>query len=228
MLQSTTGGVHVSRPDDSLREVPDDSLREVPDDSHHQVTHDTHTASHDELRDALRRVASTFTSQGIPFALAGSYALWSFGAPEPSHDVDFVVAEQDVDAAVAVLTEAGFDVRRPPEGWLFKVAPTAAGPDLVDVLHRINHVPVDRALLDRALTRDVLAVSMPVLPPTEIVIQKLRSLHEHHCDLAPLLPVLRAVREQLDWAALRERTADNPFAEAVLLVCRRLGLDGSR
>ena len=215
-------------PSGSFHEAPSGSFHEAPSGLHHQVTHDPHAASHDELRDALRRVASTFTAQGLPFALAGSYALWSFGAPEPSHDVDFVVAEQDVDAAVAVLTEAGFDVRRPPEGWLFKVAPTAAGPDLVDVLHRINHVPVDRALLDRALTRDVLAVSMPVLPPTEIVIQKLRSLHEHHCDLAPLLPVLRAVREQLDWAALRERTADNPFAEAVLLVCRRLGLDGSR
>ena len=208
--------------------MPSGSFHEAPSGLHHQVTHDTHAASHDELRDALRRVASTFTAQGLPFALAGSYALWSFGAPEPSHDVDFVVAEQDVDAAVAVLTEAGFDVRRPPKGWLFKVAPTAAGPDLVDVLHRINHVPVDRALLDRAQTRDVLAVSMPVLPPTEIVVQKLRSLHEHHCDLAPLLPVLRAVREQLDWAALRERTADNPFAEAELLVSGRLGLDDSR
>jgi hypothetical protein len=40
--------------------------------------------------------------------LAGSYALWAYGVPEPSHDVDLVVIESDVTTAVATLTEAGF------------------------------------------------------------------------------------------------------------------------
>jgi hypothetical protein len=42
--------------------------------------------------------------------LAGTYALWAFGAPEPSHDVDLVVAESDVASAEATLTDAGFAV----------------------------------------------------------------------------------------------------------------------
>ena len=52
-----------------------------------------------DSRDALRRTASALKSDGPPFALAGSFALWAHGAPEPTHDVDFVVAESDVEAA---------------------------------------------------------------------------------------------------------------------------------
>ncbi|TRW81524.1 nucleotidyltransferase family protein [Mycolicibacterium sp. 018/SC-01/001] len=184
--------------------------------------------SPDDLREALRRAASALKAEGPPFALAGSFALWVYGAPEPSHDVDFVVAESDVEAAAAALTKAGFDIRRPPEDWLFKAALSVDGPALVDVLHQINRVPVDPQMIAEAPTMDVLALSMPVLTPAEVILQKLRSLHEHHCDFAKLLPVVRGVREQLDWAALRTQTADNPFAATFLDLCARLGIDAER
>ncbi|AFM16496.1 protein of unknown function (DUF1814) [Mycolicibacterium chubuense NBB4] len=180
--------------------------------------------SHDELRAALRRAASALKADGPPFALAGSYALWAHGAPEPLHDVDFVVAEADAEAAATTLSKAGFDIRRPPEDWLFKAAFTVDGPAVVDVLHHINRVPVDPAMIERAAVRDVLAVAMPVLSPNEVILQKLRALHEHHCDFAALLPPVRAVREQLDWAALRDAASDSPFAASFLLLCDRLGV----
>jgi hypothetical protein len=180
--------------------------------------------SQEVLRTALRRAASALKADGPPFALAGSYALWVHGAPEPSHDVDFVVAEADVEAAASTLSKAGFDIRRPPEDWLFKAALSVDGPPVIDVLHHINRVPVDEAMLGRATECDVLALAIPVLSPTEILVQKLRALHEHHCDFAPLLPLVRAVREQLDWSALRDATSDSPFAAAFLLLCDRLDL----
>ena len=54
------------------------------------------------------------------------------------------------------------------------------------------------------------------------MIAKLQALSEHYCDFGALLPVVRAVREQLDWPELRAETADLPFAEAFLLLCDRL------
>ncbi|MCV7370515.1 hypothetical protein CRI77_20975 [Mycolicibacterium duvalii] len=179
-------------------------------------------ASHEALRAALKRAASALCENGPPFALAGSYALWAHGAPEPLHDVDFVVAEQDVEAAAATLSKAGFDIRRPPEQWLFKAAMSVDAPAVIDVLHQINRVPVEPSMIQRAARRDVLAVCMPVLSPTEVVLQKLRAVHEHHCDFEPLLLSVRAVREQLDWDLLRRQTVDYPFAEAFLLLCNRL------
>ncbi|MGZ8808187.1 MAG: hypothetical protein ACXWZ0_14480, partial [Mycobacterium sp.] len=77
-------------------------------------------ARNDDLRDALKRAASALRGPGPDFALAGSYALWVFGGPEPVHDVDFVVAEPDTEKAAATLKDAGFNIERTPEDWLFK------------------------------------------------------------------------------------------------------------
>ncbi|ORV95763.1 nucleotidyltransferase [Mycobacterium kyorinense] len=178
-------------------------------------------ARNDELREALRHAASALKAHGPQFALAGSYALWVYCAPEPVHDVDLVVAEPDVEVAVKTLAEAGFTIDRTPEDWLFKAY---VGDAVVDVLHRINGVAVDAELIGSGQERDVLAIRMPVLSPTQVVIQKLCALTEHHCDFASLLPSVRAVREQVDWDRVRADTVGNDFAVAFLVLVQRLGI----
>src|SRR3954471_12315864 len=111
----------------------------------------------ERLRAALKRAASALKADGTPFALGGSYALWVHGGPEPEHDVDIVVAEQDADRAAEVLAAAGFTIERPPEDWLFKATVDDA---MVDVLHRLNGVPVEPDLLAAAKTYEVLALPM--------------------------------------------------------------------
>jgi hypothetical protein len=178
-------------------------------------------ARNDELRDALKRAASAFKAHGPEFALAGSYALWVHGGPEPVHDVDFVVAEEDAEIAAKTLGEAGFRVDRPPEDWLFKAC---TGDVVVDVLHRLNGVPVDPTTIRGADVLEVLAIAMAVLAPTLVVTEKLSSLNEHHCDFAALLPAVRAVREQVNWDQVRRDTADHDFATAFLFLTDRLGI----
>jgi hypothetical protein len=179
-------------------------------------------ARNDALRDALKRAASAFKAHGPDFALAGSYALWAHGGPEPLHDVDFVVAEVDVEAAALTLEKAGFGIERTPEDWLFKAC--VDDDFVIDVLHRLNGVEVTAANLASAVELDVLAIRMPVLPPTDVVTEKLLSLNEHHCDFAKFLPGVRAVREAVDWAQVRSATADHPFASAFLFLCDELGI----
>jgi hypothetical protein len=179
-------------------------------------------ARNDHLRDALKRAASALRAQGPDFALAGSYALWVFGGPEPVHDVDFVVAETDTEQAAATLAGAGFNIERTPEDWLFKAC---VGNDFViDVLHRLNGVPVETETVESAAEYDVLAVRMRVLAPTNVLTEKLNALNEHSCDFAALMPGVRAVREQLDWDHLRIATKDNDFAAAFLFLADRLEL----
>jgi hypothetical protein len=177
----------------------------------------------DLLRNALKRAASALKSDGPAFALAGSYALWVHGAPEPIHDVDIAVAEQDTEAAVATLGAAGFDIERTPEDWLVKAHADGV---VVDVLHRLNGRPIEPELLGHSDEREVLAIRMPVLRPTELLIVKLRALGEHYCDFAMLLPTVRAIREQLDWQRMREATADSDYAAAFLFLADRLGISG--
>src|SRR6476620_11693934 len=94
----------------------------------------------DGLRVALKRSASALKADAVPFALAGSYTLWVHGAPESTHDVDLVVAEDSVEPAARSLANDGFNIERPPEDWLFKAHRDGA---MVDVLHRLNGIPVD-------------------------------------------------------------------------------------
>lgn len=175
-----------------------------------------------DLRDALKRAASALKANGPEFALAGSYALWAYGGPEPVHDVDFVVAEQDTEAAALTLEKAGFRIDRTPEDWLFKACVDQQF--VIDVLHQLNGTPVAPDVIANADELDVLAIRMRVLSPTHVLTEKLNSLNEHHCDFAALLPGVRAVRERVDWARLHTDTAENDFAVAFLVLTDRLGI----
>jgi len=178
----------------------------------------------DELREALKLTAVGLKRAEVPFALCGGYAAWVRGAPEPSHDADFLVAAQDADRAAEALRDAGLWVEHPPEDWLFKVRSAEGSESFVDVLWRLCDVPVEQDLLDRSDTLSVLSVLMPVLAATDVVAGKLAALTEHYCDFARLLPVARALREQVDWDAVRDRTAANDFAAAFLVLLERLGV----
>ncbi|WP_432548817.1 nucleotidyltransferase family protein [Kineococcus sp. SYSU DK004] len=181
-------------------------------------------SEHAALREALKRTAVALKSSGRPFALAGGYAAWARGGPEPHHDVDFALRPQDVEEVVDHLRRNGFDVQQPPEDWLFKVFVDGA---LVDVIHRAGGQAVDDALLGRAQVLEVLSVEVPVLSATDVVVHKLCALDEHACDFAPPLRVVRCVREQLDVAEVRRRTEGRPFAEAFLVLLERLGVLGA-
>jgi hypothetical protein len=159
---------------------------------------------------------------GRAFALTGGYAAWVHGAPEPGHDVDFLARPEDAAALAAHLAEQGLEVSQPPEDWLFKVHTDGV---VVDVLHRTSGTTPDGAL-ERATTVPVLSVAMPVVAPTDLVAEKLLALDEHYCDLAALLPTLRAVREKVDWGDVRKRVEGQPFAEATLFLLERLEVIG--
>jgi hypothetical protein len=172
-------------------------------------------------QEALKRVAVGLKRSGLRFALAGGYAAWAYGAPEPVHDVDFVVARTDAEQAYAVLEDVGLRVEQPPEDWLFKVFTDGT---MVDVVHRLNSSPVDLSVLDRAEEIEVLSIVMPVLSPTDVLTSKLNALDEHCCDYSKLLPVARALRERVDWDRVRQDTSENDFAVTGLFLLDRLGI----
>ena len=174
-----------------------------------------------DLREALKTVAVALKGSGVPFALMGGYAAWARGGPEPEHDVDFLVADEDADRVAQHLADQDLDVVQPPEDWLFKVFANGA---MVDIIHGPVGAAVHRDEVERATMMSVLSVDMPVLEATELVVHKLKALDEHYCDIAKVLPVLRALREQVDWERVERETAGNDFAAMVLFLVRRLGI----
>jgi hypothetical protein len=178
-------------------------------------------AEQTDLREALKRVAVSLKQSGIPFALIGGYAVWARGGPEPEHDVDFMVAEDDAGAAAEWLASDGFQVVQPPEDWLFKVFTDGT---MVDVIHRDAGLPATRGVVEDADEIEVLSVQMPVLSATELVVHKLMAMDEHMCDFGRQLPVARALREQVDWKRVREETGRSEYAAAFLFLLERLSI----
>src|SRR5918997_1814547 len=161
------------------------------------------------LQDGLRLTAVALAGADIPHALCGGYAAWARGAPEPEHDADFAIREDDIDKAKAAIAAAGLEITDPPEGWLFKAW---HGVQLGDGIFRMCGQPIDDGLFERSDLLPVLAVRMPVMEATDVLATKLLVLEEHYCDFARVLPVARALREQVDWDRLRAEVGDNPYA----------------
>ena len=171
------------------------------------------------LVNTLKRVASVLKQAEVPFALGGSFAVYAHGGHSSDHDVDFVIREQDKGRALEELAAVGFEVEQPPEDWLVKVFDEGR---MVDLIYRPVESPVTDATLRDTVMRPVEAINMPVLSATQLMVHKLLSYTQHHCDFATGLPVARSLREQIDWDRVRDQTAKSPYAEAFLVLLDRL------
>src|SRR3954469_17825379 len=131
----------------------------------------------------------------------------------PGRGVELCLLERAVPRAERALGEAGLRLEDPPEDWLVKVYD---GDAMVDLIFAPKAGPGDKDLLDRSTEVEVDSVQMPVLIATDLLVDKLLALDERYCDYSRLFPLVRALREQIAWDEVRQRTADNPFACAFL------------
>lgn len=176
----------------------------------------------DDLLCAMKDAAAALRDGEVPFMLAGGIASWARGGPPTEHDVDLMIKPDDVDRAAGVLEQAGFRIERPPEEWLIKAFDDKGC--MVDLIFRPVHTPVDDEMLGRADELEVQAVSMRVMSADDILATKLLALTEHSCDFESVLEVARALREQIHWAEVRERTQESAFAKAFFVLVEELGV----
>lgn len=175
----------------------------------------------DAILDTLKRASSGLKDAGVKFALAGGCAAYARGAAPSLHDVDFVLTEHDVPAALEALRGLGFETAKPPEDWLVKAYDEGR---LVDLIFRVSDHEITEELLDRAEPLKASAVIVPVLEATDLVISWLLPLSEHACDYGSLLAQVRALREQVDWPRVVAVVADSPYATTFVTLLERLGV----
>jgi hypothetical protein len=116
----------------------------------------------------------------------------------------------------------------PPEDWLIKAwdggEPGSDDATLVDLIYAPSGMPITDEVLARADTLQVLSQWMPVLSATDAVVMKLASLREQNLDYTSVVATARAIREQVDWTEVRERTKDSPYAKAFFTLVEELGV----
>jgi hypothetical protein len=169
----------------------------------------------------MKRAAAVLRDAEIPHALGGGLACWARGGPQTEHDVDFVVKPEDAERAQAALGDDGFRIETPPEPWLLKAF---EGDILVDLIFDPQGGPVDDELLARCDELEVSAMRLPVLPIEDVLVQKLLAITEQEPDYTSVLEIARALREQIDWDEVRERTSESPFARAYFTLIEGLNI----
>jgi len=171
------------------------------------------------LVETMKRAAGALREGDVPFILGGGMAAWARGGPPTDHDVDLLVRERDAERALAALADAGLRPERPPEGWLFKAWD---GDVLVDLIFHPAGGPVDDGYFRRASVVEVVAQPLLVASVDDVLAAKLIAMSEQDPDFGPVLEIARALREQLDWDALRSRVDGSPFGAAFLTLVERL------
>jgi hypothetical protein len=178
-----------------------------------------------ELIEAMKVASAALRDAEVPHLLGGGLAAWARGGPPTEHDVDFFVRPEDAERALEALVAAGMKPERPPEGWLLKAW---HGDTLVDLIFH----PAGGAVADEQFARaerlEVMAQPLHVASLDDVVTTKLLSITEQSPDFSSVLELARSLREQIDWEAVRERTASSPFACAFFTLVEELGIVPAR
>jgi hypothetical protein len=180
----------------------------------------------EEIEATLKKSAAALREAGIEYALAGSVACWARGAPQSRNDLDFLVRPEDAERGLEALCGVGLRPERPPEGWLLKAWDSDENDTLVDLIFGPRGIHDVGEVLERAEIVGVAALDLPVVHLDDVMVMKLYAFDEHACDYNGILSVARAVREQVHWESVRERTADSPFARAFFTIVEGLGIIG--
>ncbi len=175
----------------------------------------------EELIESLKRAVAALDERGVPYLLGGGLGCWARGGPPSSNDIDLMVRREDAGRAQEALAEAGMRPESPPEQWLLKAWD---GDILVDLIFEPSGMRIDDEVLARGEVLSVMAMQTRVMDLDDILITKLMALDEHSADYRDMILITRSLREQIDWARLREETASSPFAAAFFVLADGLGI----
>jgi hypothetical protein len=178
-----------------------------------------------ELIEAMKAAAGILNDAEIEFVLGGGLSAWARGGPRSEHDVDFLIKPEDAERAVEVFEAAGWKTERPPEGWLYKTWHDNGA--LVDLIFDPASGPITQAIIDRAHEDEVMALRAKVATLEDVLVSKLLAIKEQELNFSSVLEWSRALREQIDWQEVRERTQESPFAKAFFVLIEELGIVSS-
>ena len=169
----------------------------------------------------MMHAAAALRDAGVPYLLAGSFAVWARGGPAHDTDLDFAIKPDDVERAVDALVATGMTSKPTPEEWLQKVC---EGDVVIDLIFNPAGLHIDDAVLARGDDIEVTGMTFRVMGIDDVMTTKLFAFKEHYLDYESTLEMARVLREQIDWDELRARCADYPYAQPFFTLAEELGV----
>ena len=169
-----------------------------------------------ELRASLHDAYDAITSAGIDTLVVGGLALTYHleGEPQIDHDIDLLIAENDVEAGMKALADAGFEVTETHPTWLFKGRRNGT---TVDVLYRLGRsFTLDAEMMARAPDVPMDGVAMRFIGREDLAAGQAGAAKPEVPSLwFQAIDLLRA--DDVDWEYLADRMGVKPHLRAGLL-----------
>ena len=150
--------------------------------------------------ECYRGVLDALTEAGIPYAVAGAYALHTHtGIWRSTKDLDIVLEAKWVPAALRRLQRTGFKTHIEDPVWLAKAF---RGEHFVDLITALGNalLVIDASWIERATPQEVLGRPCRVLSAEEMIASKIFICRRERFDGADVAHLIRACGARLDWS----------------------------
>jgi hypothetical protein len=149
------------------------------------------------------RAIETLKAEGIPFLMAGGFALhhhtgyWTGGK-----DMDLLVLPDYREHAIETITHAGFRDFFKDEpydrDWIYRAVRQGV---IVDLIWRLANKEddIDQSWFDRSVPGEVLDHPVRIVSAADMCWMKLFVFQRKRCDWPDLINIIRGTKGRLDW-----------------------------
>jgi hypothetical protein len=152
-------------------------------------------------------------SRGIPFALAGAFAVGTYtGSWRNTKDMDLCILPRDRERMIQVLSDSGlrdyYDVLPYDRAWIYR---SHGGEIIVDAIWAManQRTQFDDGWIKRGPETEFLGEKVRVLPVEELIWAKIYILQRQRCDWPDVLNIIHSRRDSIDWDYLLKRMGDD-------------------
>ena len=163
----------------------------------------------EEEREVYRRALQALNGAGVPYVVAGAYAIYEHtGIYRQTKDLDLFVEPSAVLDAAKALHAAGFRMRLEDLHWLAKAT---VGDRFVDLIYGMGNgmAFIDADWLKHSRTGVIAAEPVRIAPAEELIWHRLFISERHRHDMADVLHLLLCLGDVLDWERLLARVGEH-------------------
>jgi hypothetical protein len=175
-------------------------------------------------REIYKRALAALNQAGIPYVVAGAYAIYEHtGIYRQTKDLDVFCEPEAVVPAIRALKEAGFLSRLEQGHWVAKAISRENRDHFVDIIFGMGNglALIDREWFDNATPAILAATQVRVAPPEDLIWHRLFINERHRHDMADIAHLILCKGRLMDWRRLLNRTADHwPLLLSQLLLFR--------
>jgi hypothetical protein len=162
-----------------------------------------------EAETLYRDVLQAMNEHGIPYAVAGAFALQKYtGIWRETKDLDLFIKAEDVPAALKNLAERGFRCETLDPVWLSKAH---RGEYFVDLISGMSNavIMVDDSWMKRAQPTMIAGVKSQIISAEDLLASKLFVLRRERFDGADIAHIIYRMKGWLEWERVLELAGEN-------------------